>query len=205
MRSMVERIVVEDGVAVGVEIATGVGEKRRHTLRVDAGHIVSNARSRSDARTNCSGRQVVGEAAIRDVKAMRPTSPCFLTHIGLQERHALGRARAGHRLPLALVGAGRRRQRRVQDFHPDDVRAEDGARRRADHHPAADHGAALRPTCADWATHKADIEADLMARLEQTIPGINEHVVLLAERVGADVVAVHVELSRRHAWVGNVT
>ena len=30
----------------------------------------------------------------------------------------------------------------------------------------------------DWAKHKAEIEADLIARLEQVMPGIKEHVVL---------------------------
>src|SRR5262249_1080574 len=41
MRSMVERIVVENGRAVGVEIATGLGAKR-HIVSVKAGHVVSN-------------------------------------------------------------------------------------------------------------------------------------------------------------------
>jgi phytoene dehydrogenase-like protein len=42
MQSSVERIIVEGGTAVGVEIDTGV-RKQRHRVTVRARHIVSNA------------------------------------------------------------------------------------------------------------------------------------------------------------------
>ena len=140
MRSMVERIVVETDAAVGVEIATGLGSGPP-TVRVDATHIVSNADLMLTLE-RMLGPSVVGEQEIAAVNRLRATNPCFLVHLGLATPP--WPTRAGRRLSLALVERERSRRRRVQDFYSDDVRAEDGAARRADHHLAAGSRGRLR-------------------------------------------------------------
>ena len=55
LRSMVERIVVERGTAVGVDIATGLGAGR-HTVRVRAGQDRRQRRSRDDPREAARAR-----------------------------------------------------------------------------------------------------------------------------------------------------
>jgi phytoene dehydrogenase-like protein len=82
MRSKVERIVVEHGAAAGVDLATGLGGTR-HRVRVRAAHVVSNADLVLTMETML-GPEVIGEEEIQKVKRLRPTSPCFLVHIGLR-------------------------------------------------------------------------------------------------------------------------
>lgn len=174
MRSMVERIVVENGTAVGVDIATGLGEKRR-TLRVRAGRVVANG-DLVLTLEKLLGKDVVGEAAIRDARAMRPTSPCFLTHIALENISAaeIEPASGYH----------------WRSWEPDDV-VKDAFKvfipTMYEPKMAPDDGQIIilqrimelrYDDVRDWAKHKADIEADLMTRLEQVMPGIKEHVVL---------------------------
>jgi phytoene dehydrogenase-like protein len=174
MRSMVERIVVEDGVAVGVDIATGVKEKRR-TLRVRAGRVVANGDLVYTLET-LLGKDVVGEESIRAARSMRPTSPCFLTHIALKNVKAEDlEAASGYHW---------------RSWEPDDV-VKDAFKvfvpTMYEPKMAPDDGQiiilqrimSLRyDEVPDWARHKADIEADLMSRLEQVMPGIKDHVVL---------------------------
>jgi phytoene dehydrogenase-like protein len=173
MRSSVERIVVEQGTAVAVEIATGLGE-RRHTVKVRAGNIVSNG---DLVRTfeRLLGPDVIGEEAIRKARGLRPTSPCFLTHIGLRD------------VPIDAIRPGSGYHWR--SWEPDDV--------------VRDAFKVFIPTMyeprlappggqiiilqrimelqydevPDWAEHKAAIECDLVARLEAAIPGIASHIV----------------------------
>lgn len=168
MRSMVERIVVEDGVAVGVEIATGVGG-RRHTVRVNAGHIVSNADLQLTFE-RMLGPAIVGERAIEKLKQLRPSSPCFLVHLGLRNvtLSALQPATGYH----------------WRSWDADDV-VYDAFKifiptmyepRMA---PADGQIIILQrimeigyDRVADWRAHKERIEDDLVTRLESKIPGV---------------------------------
>ena len=81
----------------------------------------SNARSALTLE-QMLGPAMVGERAIATSRRCGRRSPCFLAHIRPEGRQRC-RTRAGVRLPLAIVEPGRRRSRRVQDFHPDDVRS----------------------------------------------------------------------------------
>lgn len=173
LRSSVERIIVERDTAVGVEIATGVGD-RRHRVAVRARYVVSNG---DLVRTfeRLLGPDVIGDQAIRDVRRLRPTSPCFLTHIGLRD------------VPIDAVRGGAGYHWR--SWEPDDV-VRDAFKvfiptmyepRMA---PAGGQIIILQrimelnyDEVSDWAAHKAAIQADLLTRLEATIPGISLHVV----------------------------
>src|SRR5262245_9579935 len=83
MHSSAARIVVEGGRATGVEIETGLG-RARHPVLVRAGHVVSNA-DLVLTLERLLGPASVGDEAIAAVKRLRPTYPCFLTHIGLHD------------------------------------------------------------------------------------------------------------------------
>src|SRR5262249_52042351 len=83
MHSRAARVVVENGAATGVEIETGLGT-RRHTVRVSAPNIVSNA-DLVLTLEQMLGPDVVGAELIAAVKRLRPSFPCFLTHIGLRD------------------------------------------------------------------------------------------------------------------------
>lgn len=82
MRSEVERIVIADGAARGVEIAVRRGQALTRE-RVAAGVVVSNA----DLLLTFD--RLVGERHLQPgllaaVRRMRPTFPCYLMHIGLR-------------------------------------------------------------------------------------------------------------------------
>jgi phytoene dehydrogenase-like protein len=173
LRSSVERIVVEGGAAVGVEIATGLAE-RRHTVTVRAPHVVSNG---DLVRTYEAllGPDVIGEDAIRTARSLRPTSPCFLTHIGLRD------------VPIDAIRAGSGYHWR--SWEPDDV-VRDAFKvfipTMYEPRMAPDGGQIIilqrimelkYDEVPDWAEHKAGIECDLVSRLEAAIPGISSHVV----------------------------
>jgi len=158
---------------VGVEIATGIGE-RRHKVVVRARHIVSNG---DLVRTfeRLLGPDVLGQEAIDKVRSLRATSPCFLTHIGLRD------------VPIDAVREGSGYHWR--SWEPDDV-VRDAFKvfiptmyepRMA---PAGGQVIILQrimdlqyDEVPDWAQHKAAIECDLVARLEAVIPGISSHIV----------------------------
>jgi all-trans-retinol 13,14-reductase len=173
LRSSVERVIVERGTAVGVEIATGLGDAR-HTVRVRARHVVSNGDLVATFE-RLLGPDVIGEEAIRAARRLRPTCPCFLTHIGLRD------------LPLDAVRDGTGYHWR--SWEPDDV-VRDAFKvfiptmyepRMA---PPGGQVIILQrimeldyDEVADWAAHKTAIEADLLERLEVAIPGITSHIV----------------------------
>jgi phytoene dehydrogenase-like protein len=173
MRTMVERIVVEHGTAVGVDVATGLGANR-HTVRVRAKRVVSNA-DLVLTLERLLGADVIGADEIRKVKQMRATSPCFLVHIGLRDMplDALKRASGYH----------------WRSWDSDDV-VTDAFKifvpTMYEPHMAPEGGQIVilqrimeldYDSVTDWAAHKAAIEADLLVRLEAEVPGISTHIV----------------------------
>ncbi|HEV3058230.1 MAG TPA: NAD(P)/FAD-dependent oxidoreductase [Vicinamibacterales bacterium] len=173
MRSAVERIVVEAGAAVGVEIETGIGSTR-HRVSVRAPHIVSNADLVSTLE-KMLGAGVVGEQAIRDVKRLRPTSPCFLVHIGLGGI-ALDDLRAASGYHWRSWDANRVQTDAFKIFVPTmyepRLAPEGGQIVILQRVIELDYDAVR-----DWPAHKQAIEADLMERLEAARPGISAHIV----------------------------
>src|SRR5262249_42779417 len=83
MHALVTRILVQHETAYGIEVETGQGRARR-VEQVYADYVVSNG----DLRRTFE--QLVGPAHLEAeylamLRSWRPTYPCFLTHIGLQD------------------------------------------------------------------------------------------------------------------------
>ena len=174
MRAMVERIVVEHGAAVGVEIATGLGAAR-HTVRVTARHIVSNS-DLTFTMEKLLGAGVVGEAAIAQVRSLRPTNPCFLVHLGLRDVSASD---------LEPASGYHWRTWNADDVVYDAFKIFVPTVYEPALAPAGGQVIILQRTMqigydrvADWAAHKARVEDDLLARLEAAIPGVSSHIVM---------------------------
>jgi phytoene dehydrogenase-like protein len=173
LRSTVERIIVEHGRAVGVEIATGLGAAR-HAVRVGAGHIVSNADLTLTMET-LLGRAIVGDDAIRQVRSMRPTSPCFLVHLGLQG------------VPLSALEPKTGyhwRSWQADDVMYDAFKIFIPTLYEPRMAPSGGQIVILQRVMtigydrvADWAAHKQRVEDDLVTRLEAVIPGVSAHIV----------------------------
>lgn len=173
MRSMVERILVEDGTAVGLEVSTGLGAAR-HRVVVRAGHVVSNA-DLTLTLEHMLGPEVVGEHLIRAARALRPSSPCFLVHLGLRD------------LPLSAIAP-------AAGYHWRSWDADDVVYDAFKIFIPTMYEPALAPAggqvivlqrimeigydrVANWAEHKARVEDDLVDRLETAVPGLKGHIV----------------------------
>lgn len=173
MRSMVERIVVEQGAAVGVEIATGLGAARR-TVRVNARHVVSNADLKLTLE-RMLGPSIVGEQAIAAVNALRPTNPCYLVHLGLHDT-ALS--------DLEPAAGYHWRSWNANDVVVDAFKIFIPTMYEPKMAPPGGQIIILQRVLeidydhvADWRAHKQHIEDDLLARLEAEIPGVTSRVV----------------------------
>jgi len=80
--SAVDRIVVEDGTARGVEMETLRGRLQgRHAVAAEV--VVSNADLLETAES-LIGREHLGSEYLAQLGRMRPSFPCFLTHVGLE-------------------------------------------------------------------------------------------------------------------------
>lgn len=174
LRSMVERIVVERGAATAVDVATGLGAAR-HVVRVRAGRVVSNG-DLVMTLDKLLGAAVIGDEPIQAARRLRTTSPCFLVHMGVRD------------LPVETVRAASGYHWRSWD--PDDV-VRDAFKvfvpTMYEPRMAPDGGQVVilqrimdirYDEVPDWAEHKAAIEADLMSRVEQVIPGISGQIVV---------------------------
>jgi len=173
MHSSVDRIVVEDGAATGVEIDTPAGG-RTHRVRVRAGHVISNA-DLVLTMERLLGPGVIGDEAMRVVKRLRPTYPCFLTHIGLRD------------VPVERLSEAAGYHWRSWD--PDRVMADTfkifvPTMYEPAMGPAGGQIVILQrvmdveyDAITDWTAHKKAVEADLMARFEAAVPGISAHIV----------------------------
>jgi phytoene desaturase len=173
LRASADRIVVENGKAVAVEIATGLGAAR-HTVRVAAGAVVSNA-DLTLTYEKLLGPEVVGPAAIANLRQLKPTMPCFLTHLGLKgvsaeqlEPHTGYHWRSWNADDVALDafkifvptiyepkmapdGEQILILQRIMEINYDNIR--------------------------DWTAHKQRVEDDLLTRVEALIPGLSTKVV----------------------------
>jgi prolycopene isomerase len=173
MSASVERIRVSGGRATGVDVELGTRATRRR-VHVRANHIVSNADLVSTLE-HMLGPQVIGEQAIRDVRRLRPTSPCFLTHIGLRGV-ALDDLKPASGYHWRSWDADRVQDDAFKVFIPTMYEP-----RMA---PAGGQIVILQrvieidyPSIDNWPSHRAQIEADLLARLEAARPGIGGHIV----------------------------
>jgi prolycopene isomerase len=172
MHSSVERILVEQGAAVGVELETGLGPRRRR-VSVRASHVVSNA-DLVLTLEKMLGAAVVGDDAIRTVKQLRPTSPCFLTHIGLRDvpLDALQGATGYHWRSWDADQVGHAAFKIFIPTMYEPRMAPPGGQIIILQRMDADY-----ESVTDWAAHKAAVEEELLQRLGAALPGIGGHVV----------------------------
>lgn len=168
LRSEVRRILVEHGRAAGIEMATGLGARRR-TVVVRAPHVISNADLRMTVELLLDGAPI--DASLRDaVRTLRPTYACFLTHLALrgQPSDALHRAAGYHwRSWDTERVAGDVFKVFVPTMYEPDMAPEGGQiaiLQRLVEEPY--------DTIRDWAAHKRAIEHDLLARFEAVLPGV---------------------------------
>jgi phytoene desaturase len=174
MSSLVTRIHVCDQAARGVEIETGIRSARRR-IRVNADFIVSNA-DLLQTLENMIGPSLINPEYLASVKKLRPTLPCFVTHVGLQ-------------------GISTKILEEVQGYHwsswdPNDVATSAFkifVPTLFDPKVAPPGGHTLivqkitdidYSSVSDWARHKAEVERYVTANLERVIPGFAKYVVV---------------------------
>lgn len=176
MSTRAERIVVEDGRAVGVELLTDRGalQGRRE---VRAATVISNA-DLLQTYERLLPAEHVDPAYLEHLRQMRPSYPCYLTHVGLRGAD-----------PAALDAA---QGYYWNTWNPDEV-GRGGLRckifnpTRYEPRMAPEGGQVVilqkvleidYETITDWPAHKTEIESYLLSHLESVLPGIRERVVV---------------------------
>ncbi len=196
MPSLVTRIVTEHGRAAGVEI--DVGPRRgRSLVRVRAPIVVSNG----DLIATLE-RLLADEPAARPLaeamRRLRPTLPCFLVHLG-------------------VTGIDTSTLANAHGYHWSSWNAEDVATQAFKIFVPTLYEPAMAPPGShvvilqklvdvdfdridDWAGHKAAIEAALLRRLEEIIPGFSRAIVT---KLSASALTSHrYTLNHRGAMLG---
>jgi phytoene dehydrogenase-like protein len=174
MRARVTAITIEEGAAGGVDIEAGVGRRRRR-LHVRAGRVISNA-DQIQTLEQLVGPRYADQDLIRSLKALRPTMPCYLVHMGLRDQ------------PLAELN-------RVAGYHWQSWDSERVATDMFKIFVPTSFEPGLAPPGAqivvlqkvvevdydrvgDWAAQKQEVERDLMRRLDAVLPGIEARTVV---------------------------
>jgi phytoene dehydrogenase-like protein len=176
MSTAARRIVVEDGAARGVEIETLRGPVR-FAGRVRAGAVVSNADLLQTLQV-LVGREHLAPDLLPSISRLRPTFPCWLTHLGLAgvavdelaeaqgyywdgwdpDRVGLDSLRFKLFVPtlyepdLAPPGGQILIVQKVQEIDFDGI--------------------------ADWQRHKREVERFVFTHLERVLPGIGDKIVV---------------------------
>ncbi|MCH8292065.1 NAD(P)/FAD-dependent oxidoreductase [Candidatus Poribacteria bacterium] len=176
MRSLVNRILVKNGTAFGVEVETG-RPRNRYVKRVSADLVVSN----SDLLYTLErmlGPKHLDADYLAPIRKLRPSYPCFLTHIGLKGIDAeVLREAHGYYWNSWDAGQVGRNGLKFKVFIP--TLYEPRMARHGGHVMIIQKVLDIDYRAInDWASHKATIERYVMDNLEQIIPGINEKVVV---------------------------
>ena len=175
MRARARRILIADGAARGVEIEVHRGQQVA-VERVAAGAVVAD----SDLLLTLEeliGGEHLEPGTLEAVRALRPTFPCFLVHLGLKD------------VPAGALEA-------VQGYHWDSWdtgRVGIDALRFKLFSPTL-YEPAMAPAGGqilivqkvleidydridDWPRHKAEVERFVFTELERLLPGVSSHVV----------------------------
>jgi phytoene desaturase len=174
MSTTVERILDRDGRAHAVEMTTTRG-RLAGRYRVEAGAVVSNADLRLTLE-RLLRPEVVPPELLAAVRRLRPSHPCYLSHLGLR-------------------GVTPERLAPLQGYYWqgwDADRMGDGALRCKVFVPTLYEPAMAPPgkqvvilqkvmpvdyaRVGDWAAHKAAVQEYLLAQLERLLPGVGRHV-----------------------------
>ena len=186
MSTRVKHILVRQGRAEGVEMETTRGPLAGRR-RVAADVVVSNADLLMTLEKGLPADSIDPDY-LAAVRAMRPSMPCYLTHVGLRDVAAevLGRAQGYYWTSWDPDEMGRGGMH-CKIFSPTLYEP-----RMA---PPGGQIAILQKVMEvdydgieDWPAHKAEIERLVLEHLESVVPGISERIV------------VHLSASARTAW-----
>lgn len=172
MSSMVRRILVENHAACGVEVEMG-SPRHKSQKRVSAGVVVSNADLLQTVE-QMIGLGFIDANWLTRVKQLRPSLPCFLLHLGLND--------------ISLDDL-----KQTEGYHWSSWDAEDVATHAFKVFLPTSFDPSLAPPggqvvivqkltavdfdCMDWAEHKAQVEDDLLQSLDRRIPGFSRYIV----------------------------
>ena len=174
MSTNVQRILVNKGNAVGVEVRLGPTHAPS-VRRVNAGVVVSNADLLSTVERLLEPHHV-DPYKLASIRKLRPTHPCFLTHIGLKD------------MPTEVL-------QEATGYHWDSWDSDEVATRAFKIFvPTLYEPAMAPPGChivivqkltdinydavEDWSAHKAAVENYIMKNLERVMPGFSSKVVV---------------------------
>jgi phytoene dehydrogenase-like protein len=176
MHSKVRRILTENGEVTGVEVETGP-KQNRFVKRVKVPVVVSNADLLQTVEEMLDPDQL-NQDYMDHIRTLRPTHPCFLTHIGLRDvptetLHAVQGYYWNEWDPNLLAKNGLKFKIFIPTlFEP----------RLA---PPGGHVMIIQKVLdmdyykvTDWASHKASIERYILDNLEQLVPGIKQKMVV---------------------------
>ena len=187
MSTRADRVVVEDGHARGVELTTLRGPLKG-TWRVEAEAVISNADLLQTYERLLSPEHVPAEEVAR-LRRLRPSFPCFLSHIGLEgvPDQVLERAQGYYWRHWDPDRVGRDGLV-CKIFAPtlyEPAMAPPGGQvvilqKVLEMEAWGKDGSAWADSWsdADWAAHKAEVEAQVTAHLERVIPGIRDKMVV---------------------------
>ncbi|MEM1177603.1 MAG: NAD(P)/FAD-dependent oxidoreductase [Acidobacteriota bacterium] len=172
MSTEVDRIEVRDGRVAGVELQTHRGGLRgRYSVAADV--VVSNADLRLTVDRLLPGGSV--DPAYRaQVASLRPSAPCFLTHIGVHgvDRDALERAQGyywRHWDPDRLGRDGLVCKVFVPTLYDPSLAPPGGDIVILQKVQELDYAAV-----EDWTTHKLAVEEEIFRHLTEVVPGLRE-------------------------------
>ena len=173
------RIVIEEGQARGVEIETLRGPLAGQRATVRAGVVVSNA-DLTHTLEELVGERHLPDGTLGELRRLRPTFPCWLTHLGLRgvSRETLDEAQGYYwdSWDLDRVGRGALRFKLFAPTLYEPAMAPEGEQILIVQKVLEmDYGAV-----DDWAAHKKEIEDFILGHLERVIPGIGARIVVRA-------------------------
>jgi phytoene dehydrogenase-like protein len=176
MGSCVRRIIVDGNTVSGIEVELGPAHSR-HLRMIRASVVVSNADLRLTVERLVGANHFPGEY-VDTIQKLRPTFPCFLTHIGLRD------------MPAKLL-------QEVQGYYWDEWDPDHAGTTALKFKlfvptllepamaPAGSHVLIVQKitdvnyqAIEDWQAHKAMIEQFVMTNLERIMPGISRRIVV---------------------------
>jgi phytoene dehydrogenase-like protein len=178
LRTLGLKILTEKGRACGVEIETGT-PARRSRQKVHAERIVSNG---DLLRTyeQMLGPEDVEPARLEELRRLRPSMPCFLSHIGLRGvSHELLAEVSGYywdRWESDDVGQGALRFKIfVPTLFEPRMAPEGGQVLIIQKVSEFDYD-----SVGDWPAHKTELERFAHSRLEELVPGLRDKTVVMS-------------------------
>ncbi len=169
-----DKILIENGAATGVRIST-VSKRAPERFEFRAPIVVSNADAVHTYET-LIGEEHCGRWPIEHLKSLKPSNPCFLTHLGLRGMDPATLAAAeGYYWSSHDPGDAVRTVFKIFiPTHFDPKIAPPGCQILI-----VQKNTPLRmEDIKDWPAHKQSVEDQIMGRLRQILPGIDKHIVV---------------------------